>query len=285
MQKIERKQTVMWFFIFTILYMLTGIVGSQFHASVGLAMVIISGYFICRKGGIRELLIIQLPIIVVVIGLIFFNGLYSNSMLPVCSLLSIIVIICIEKIVVYRVKVAYLVVLFTLPAAAYFAKNEWMYYKTTTRFDKEQQIDFPDIALTDIERSSFVFPMDNKLYVVDVWATNCGICLRKMKEMEILETKLKANTKLHFFILNLPLARDSFGYAKSVLAKRNINLPELYATDTSAWGKLGIEGVPVYYFIVNNKIVEIHDGGGIEVLHSPFNKSIEDDIEAALKSL
>ncbi len=270
------KKTIVWLVIFTGLFMVSGIVGRLYQASAGLVIIILTGYLIRRDLSFKSLLIIQLPILVVATFVVFKDQLYDNLVLIVTSYIAMLLLFLTEKFGKNYLKRIYISLLVVLPLLAYAATGKWFHYRSS-QYVADKQLSFPDIIMKDSLGNGFTFPTDDKLYVVDFWATTCGICFKEMKKLEVLKKKFESNPNVKFLSLNLPIERDSIGYAQTVLKKKDIHLTSLYCEGLTSWSKLGIEGVPMIYFVRNNQIMEIHSGG-LEVLYPNTKPSLENDI-------
>ena len=99
-----------------------------------------------------------------------------------------------------------------------------------------------------------------------------------MKKGEVLAQKYKDDNRIKFYLLNIPVLKDTIGEAQQVLKNRQIHLPALYAMEKSSWDSLKIKGVPVYLFIKNKKIIASHTGIGDAINKSPLKPSLENDM-------
>ncbi len=270
------KKTILWLVIFTGLFMVSGIVGRLYHASTCLIIIILTSYLIRRDLNFKSLLIIQLPILALNTFVVLKNQLYDNLVLVVTSYIAMLLLLLTEKFGKNHLKRIYISLLVVLPLLAYLATCEWFHYYST-QYVADKQLSFPDINMKDSLGNGFTFPNDDKLYVVDCWATTCGICFKEMKKLEVLKKKFESNPHVKFLSLNLPIERDSIGYAQTVLKKKDIHLTSLYCEDLTSWSKLGLEGVPMIYFLKNNQIMEIHSGG-LDVFYPYTKASLEIDI-------
>lgn len=279
--KLVSKINLKYIIVFSILFIFTGAVGRQFHASAISVLIITSGVIVLVRGvSIKDIIVFQLPIIVVAILIIILNELYANLPIIVFSLISISVVFCIHYIRYKWYLFSMFIVL--VPSLAYYFTVHWLFIRANES-GSNHPIQFPELIILNEDLTIFDFPFDNTLYVIDVWSSNCGGCFKKMPEIEELSLKYKDNNGVKFLLLNLPIAQDTIGEASQNLKKRNIQLKSLYAKDLYSWDSLKIEGVPVYLFVKNRKILEVHNGGGTEVLNSNFKPSLEKSIAQALR--
>ncbi|RNC87841.1 MAG: hypothetical protein ED556_01230 [Winogradskyella sp.] len=133
----------------------------------------------------------------------------------------------------------------------YLFMPNWIEYVT----DSENPInkEFPKLSILDIDDKPFKFPK-NKTIIMDLWSSNCGVCIKKFPEFENLKNKYKENEKIEFYSLNLPLKKDSLKNVKRIV--RNYQFTSLFAQNIDAWKKLNNSTVPKILIInASNKIV------------------------------
>ncbi|MCC6186793.1 MAG: TlpA family protein disulfide reductase [Chitinophagaceae bacterium] len=95
----------------------------------------------------------------------------------------------------------------------------------------------------------------NKVVILDVWYSHCGLCFKKFPEFEALAKEYSKDTNLYFAALNIPMQKEldtlgSFGLIK------DYSFNKLQATSTTTENKWGIEmGYPtLLVFDKNHKI-------------------------------
>lgn len=113
-------------------------------------------------------------------------------------------------------------------------------------------------ALTLISQSTdstSLAKMGNKIFILDVWYSGCGVCFKKFPEFEALTREYAKDTNLYFAALNIPLKKEldtlgSFGMVEEY------SFNKLQATSTTDENKWGIEmGYPtLLVFDKNHKI-------------------------------
>ncbi|OYU94252.1 MAG: hypothetical protein CFE21_16835 [Bacteroidetes bacterium B1(2017)] len=126
-----------------------------------------------------------------------------------------------------------------------------------------------------------IFQLTNTLIVIDLWSTNCGICLNKFPKYSTLQDSFKDKNIL-FYTLNLPIKKDRIGTAKELLTKFYNKSNNLFAIQVESWKALEIHGVPQYLIIRNGKIKYL---GYLEIDRNLFEHDLYDEIENQLEDL
>lgn len=68
----------------------------------------------------------------------------------------------------------------------------------------------------------------SKLVVLDFWNTGCGVCFEKFPKLETASNRFRKNGSVGFYAVNIPLKRDSAGYAKRVWEDLPYTVPGLF---------------------------------------------------------
>jgi thiol-disulfide isomerase/thioredoxin len=136
----------------------------------------------------------------------------------------------------------------------------------------------------DFEQHDFVFPNDDKLYVVELWSTSCGICLKKMPDFELLAQDFKHESRVACRLLNLPLERDTPDQAKQILLKRGVHLQSLFAKEVDSWNQLNIAGVPQFLLIRNGQLLESYNGRSLLLSNNTLLPDLRQRINELLKN-
>lgn len=84
----------------------------------------------------------------------------------------------------------------------------------------------------------------DQILVLDLWNTACGICFRKFPLLESLSKKYTEDTRVGIYAVNIPLPRDTFGMARSMIEQRGYSFDNLYALDPSAKDSFRVQGFP-----------------------------------------
>lgn len=115
--------------------------------------------------------------------------------------------------------------------------------------------ELPELILFD-ERGNLVDlkKMDNKIIVIDIWNSSCGICIKKFPDFEKLKNEFSEDSSVLFYTLNLPMKR--FEEKKQDVEKYTnpYSFEKLYA-DKNVQALLKINAVPQYMIIDKNKKV------------------------------
>ncbi|WP_290700939.1 TlpA disulfide reductase family protein [Lacinutrix sp.] len=153
-----------------------------------------------------------------------------------------------------------------------FGMPNWINYIS----DVENPINkpFPELSIKDINNNSFFFKKD-KVIIIDLWSSSCGICIKKFPEYEKLMLKYKEDDRVRFYTLNLPLARDSLIDIKSYV--RDYEFNSLFVVDDDSRKKLDNKSVPK--LLIVDKLNKIVYKGSLNDKWYEFYNDIDDLIE------
>ena len=95
----------------------------------------------------------------------------------------------------------------------------------------------------------------DKIIVLDIWMTKCGICLKKFPSFDKVANQYKENPNVIFYAMNIPYKNqtmeESIAFAKNNLP---YNFNHLFTKGYQVLDSLQISGVPKLLIIKNNKI-------------------------------
>ncbi len=94
----------------------------------------------------------------------------------------------------------------------------------------------------------------NKIIVLDLWTTSCGVCFEKFPEYEKLYLQYKDNPSVELYAVNTPIKRDTVGQARKMIEKYNYQFPVLFAKSDSLTKSMGINTFPHLIILKNKKI-------------------------------
>lgn len=154
----------------------------------------------------------------------------------------------------------------------YLVYPNWLSYA----FDDENPINkpFPEMAINDVNGNTFHIK-EGKVIVLDLWATNCGICIKEFPDFEKLIIKYKNNTNVDFYTLNLPVKSDSSKDVKSYVNRYKFE--SLFAEGEDSWKQLENQTVPKLLII--DKSMNIVYKGDMNNKWYHFYNNIDDLIE------
>ncbi len=115
----------------------------------------------------------------------------------------------------------------------------------------------PNISLFDSQMKEIDFNQKNKVYVLDFWATTCGICIKKFPDFEKTVLKYKDNPNLLFYSVNIPIQRKRETIENNIALvnkKYPYNFNKLFAKDFAVCDSLGFSKFPTLILIKNGKI-------------------------------
>lgn len=173
-------------------------------------------------------------------------------------------------------KILYPILL--LLVGVYGFSNFWHY---TTNFNARQIINSPKMYLNNsLGNLMRLDTIRDKIIVLDFWTTNCGVCFEKFPKYEKLYLKYKANPKILMYAINIPVRRDTIGFAKRLIEKYDYQFPILYSDSDSVPKKLGFNTYPHLVILKNAKIRY----NGYPVLDDKlYVDNLEDELELLLK--
>lgn len=82
--------------------------------------------------------------------------------------------------------------------------------------------------------------LGNKIIVLDVWYSGCGICFKKFPEFQKLNNSYQSDSNIYFATLNIPLQEELDSFNSFELIKQ-YTFNKLQATSTTDENKWGIE--------------------------------------------
>ena len=199
-------------------------------------------------------LLLFAPLAIIFLPYVFEDGLFSlliSLSIPLCFVLLWLYNISNQKLLIIGLS------LLLFAGFAFIFFPNYIHYNNSEQLKPGKTID-SRAALTLIRQnadSTSLSEMGNKIVILDVWYSGCGVCFKKFPEFEALTKEYAQDTNLYFAALNIPLEKEkdtlgSFGLVK----KYSFN--KLQATSTIDENKWGIElGYPtLLVFDKNHKI-------------------------------
>ena len=226
---------VLRFFVITILYCL--------------------GVFLLKHSPFQKkstgILVYALPFLLLMIPTEIYSQLYKNySGIPMFlgGVLGILFAIKLSNSSNKKIIYSLLIATFFIGIITYFLPNYYVYIKHKKNEIENTQL--PNIVLYDetnkmVDLQSF----KNKITVLDVWSSSCGVCIRDFPEFEKLKNEYKKDTAITFYSLNLPNKRDNRGFVSKFTSEYSFS--KLYA-DNKVQEKLKIKSVPKCVIIDKN---------------------------------
>ena len=149
-----------------------------------------------------------------------------------------------------------------------------------TNFNARKTAEAPEMIYNFNEKQVQLDKIKNKVIVVDYWTTSCGVCFDKFPEYEKLYQKYSENSEVLLYAVNIPLKRDTIGYAKQKIEKFNYKFPVLYANSDITVKALGFNKYPHLVILKNGKV----RFNGYPNLNekNTFVYALEDEIERVL---
>lgn len=156
-----------------------------------------------------------------------------------------------DPIKILKTGAVYLVLVGVL---AYFLPNYYAYkfYKKNIVNNKP----LPSILLYNENGTLFNLKKEKgKTLVLDFWNSSCGNCVKAFPEFDELKKEFKKDTTIHFYSVNLPLARDVANKSQVKKIVDKFSFQTLYA-DKNVSKILHIKAVPEYIIIDKNQTIK-----------------------------
>ena len=138
--------------------------------------------------------------------------------------------------------------------------------------------DAPDFTLARLEGEEKVklSDLDDRVVVLDFWATWCPPCVKGMPEVQAVRDWAKQENKpVDVFAVNL---REQPGQVRDFLKKHDLDLPVLMDDDGSAAEAYRVEAIPTTVVIAYGKVANVHVG-----LAPNLQSALKSEIEAAIQ--
>jgi len=110
------------------------------------------------------------------------------------------------------------------------------------------------IFLQGIDRNYDINDFKNRVVVIDLWATWCGVCFQKMLQFEALKKRFEGNDKVLFLAVNTSVD-DTFEKVKKTIKKTDYNFPMVFDKDYLLREVLTVSPIPRFFIVVDGKVV------------------------------
>ncbi|QHI38321.1 hypothetical protein IMCC3317_37120 [Kordia antarctica] len=129
------------------------------------------------------------------------------------------------------------------------------YFWNTDSFKNKKT---PEISFYALNEEKVTFT--NKVTVIDLWSTSCGVCFRKFPEFEKLKQDFEGNENIKFYSANVPLKNDTREKTLATIKRLNYDYETLFAEKFEMIrDSLGINGFPYLLIIKNDTIRYLGD--------------------------
>ena len=132
-------------------------------------------------------------------------------------------------------------ILFSAIVSFFIYPNYWSYlegneYQTAQKMDERLKL---NVVQKNGDTTSLQ-SLGNKIIVLDVWYSGCGICFKKFPEFQKLSNSYQSDSNIYFATLNVPLQEELDSFNSFELIKQ-YSFHKLQATATTDENKWGIE--------------------------------------------
>lgn len=220
-----------------------------------LALLYSLGVFLLKQNPFQKkstgILVFILPFLLLLIPFEIYALFYKNYLgLPVFlgGILGILFTLIFADSNIKKIGYSLLLFVVVLGIISFFLPTYYVYIKQKKNEIENTQL--PNIVLFDetnkrVDLQSF----KNKITVLDVWSSSCGICIRDFPEFEKLKNEFKNDSSITFYSLNLPNKRDK----KDIVSKftKDYSFSKLYG-DSETGVELKINSVPKCIIIDKN---------------------------------
>ena len=141
----------------------------------------------------------------------------------------------------YKILVKGLALLIFVGLSFIFLPN-YLHYKNGEQLEPSQSANSFSILplITQNIDTISIAQMGNKIVILDVWYSGCGVCFKKFLEFDAFAKEYVQDTNLYVASLNIPLAKELDTFNSFVLVKE-YSFNKLQATSTTVENKWGIE--------------------------------------------
>jgi len=147
-------------------------------------------------------------------------------------------------------KILYPIVLIFIGVYGFLNAN---YY--VVNFNAHKDFKSPTMAFyTDDHSKKRLDTLMNKIIVLDFWTTSCGVCFSAFPNYEKLFLEFKDDPLVNIYSINIPIKRDTVGFAKKRIEKYKYQFPVLYADSDSIPKELDFNTYPHLVIIKNGRV-------------------------------
>ena len=147
-------------------------------------------------------------------------------------------------------------------------------------FESHIEETFPKVSFYDAN-DTIVKLSDDKVIVLDLWTTNCGLCFEKFPYFEEVYLKYESNSNVEFYSVNIPIKRDKLEKTKELVNRLGYRFPTIYSSEGNkiVSEKLNYYGYPQLLIIKRGKV---YYKGQLVTNDLVYFHSIENEIERTL---
>ncbi|WP_395045601.1 TlpA family protein disulfide reductase [Flavobacterium sp.] len=126
--------------------------------------------------------------------------------------------------------------------------NNYYYYKMSNLKNGSKNFNFHNVKLSDKFGKSVEMDKD-KVYLIDLWALNCAICIQNFPEFQKVKNYYSLNKNVEVITVNISDSKDEIDKSEKIIKKFNFNN---YYTNRDIFKNLKFNSIP-QYLIVNKK--------------------------------
>ena len=202
-------------------------------------------------------LLLLLPIVQNLYNKVFFPGFIGNLMYLISTFFGFLLFKKFSKKIIYIYIFVYIILV-------YHFNNINNYYYTSCQPQSTINLNFNNISLTDSQGKK-IFLEKNKIYLIDIWALSCSVCIKELPKFKKVESYYKHNKNIQVIAVNISNTENDILKSEEIV--KNLNLTNYY-TNRDIYQYLNFNTIPKY--IIMNKKGEVKYLG---LLNIEYNES------------
>lgn len=178
-----------------------------------------------------------------------------------------------QKNILKRVLIIIIINVYTIFSVILVHENIFYYNNFKKNYIKDLKL-----TIYDINNNPINFDK-NKVYVLDIWTTSCGVCIEKFPDFSSLCEKYSDNSNLEFYSVNVKLNETERNRTLKYVLGKNYCFKNLFINSKDEVNKIDVYEYPTIIIIKNNKIIyNGYPSFNSYVLFNNLNNIIEENI-------
>lgn len=165
----------------------------------------------------------------------------------------------------YSIKLIILYILiYTALVYNYDNISNFYYYKMSMQENGAKKFNFHNIKLSN-QFGEKVELDKNKIYLIDLWALNCSVCIENFPEFQKVRTYYASNKNVEVITINLSDSKDEINKSEKLIKRYKF---KNYYTNRDIYKNLKFNSIPQYLIV--NKKGEIKYFGSLNIKSNEF---------------